>query len=441
MSARRPAAHGRGGRVDRHRCAAGRDDRGARMPRATAGPAASTCASCRRRARSPSPPPMSPWRRADAPPRSTCSRTTGRRTRSPARRCASSACAGSTTACPTASASSPSADRSTLTVDVAPGAAPVNTTLQYQVADATDDPSRYAWGTVTISVQDRPDPVTGAQVTGFGDGTLDVAFGAGGFNNSPITGYEIALVDPAGSTVLTTSTCAATTCTVPTPGNGQANAVLRSRAGPQRDRALRPRRGAGTDLVRRDPAAAAGPQGAAARRPAPDRVGARRHRCGQPGRVVRGHGGGRLERGGRRGRMHGLRVRHRVAGHRERQPGAVHGERAQPGLPGPRHVDRGRRQRHAVRAADRGRHHRHGRRRGRCGHGVVGPLQRQRRRDRRLLRAAAGRRPDRDPLRSAGLLGDEPGPGRRRRLRRAAAASPRSSRSGRMPRACSSPAR
>ena len=120
----------------------------------------------------------------------------------------------------------PSDDRSTLTVDVGPGAAPVNTTLQYQVADATDDPSRYAWGTVTISVQDRPDPVTGAQVTGFGDGTLDVAFGAGGFNNSPITGYEIALVDPAGSAVLATSTCAATTCTVPTPGNGQANAVL-----------------------------------------------------------------------------------------------------------------------------------------------------------------------------------------------------------------------
>ena len=120
----------------------------------------------------------------------------------------------------------PSADRSTLAVDVAPGAAPINTTLQYQVADATDDPSRYAWGTVTISVQDRPDPVTGAQVTGFGDGTLDVAFGAGGFNNSPITGYEIALVDPSGGEVLDTSTCAATTCTVPTPGNGQSNAVV-----------------------------------------------------------------------------------------------------------------------------------------------------------------------------------------------------------------------
>lgn len=120
----------------------------------------------------------------------------------------------------------PSQDRSTLTVDVGPGAAPVNTTLQYQVADATGDPSRYAWGTITISVQDRPDPVTGAQVTGFGDGTLDVAFGAGGFNNSPITGYEISLLAPGGGEVLSSSTCAATTCTVRTPGNGQANAVI-----------------------------------------------------------------------------------------------------------------------------------------------------------------------------------------------------------------------
>lgn len=120
----------------------------------------------------------------------------------------------------------PSADRSTLTVDVASNAAPVNTTIQYQVADATDDPSRYAWGTVTISVQDRPDPVSAPQVTGFGDGTLDVVFGAGGFNNSPITGYEIALVDPGSGEVVDASTCAATTCTVGTPGNGQSNAVV-----------------------------------------------------------------------------------------------------------------------------------------------------------------------------------------------------------------------
>ncbi|MCD2443917.1 Ig-like domain-containing protein [Agromyces sp. SYSU K20354] len=120
----------------------------------------------------------------------------------------------------------PNESGSTLSVTVAADAEPVNTTLQYQVADATDEPSRYAWGTVTISVQDRPDPVTGPQVTGFGDGTLDVAFGAGAFNNSPITGYEIALVGPESGDVLSASTCAATTCTVATPGNGQSNAVV-----------------------------------------------------------------------------------------------------------------------------------------------------------------------------------------------------------------------
>ena len=117
-------------------------------------------------------------------------------------------------------------DRSSLDVTVSETAAPVNTTVRYQVADATGEPSRYAWGTVTISVQDRPDPVIGATVTGFGDRSLDVAFLAGAFNNSPITGYEIALLDPATRDVLATTGCAATTCTVPTTGNGQANAVL-----------------------------------------------------------------------------------------------------------------------------------------------------------------------------------------------------------------------
>ncbi|MGI9823266.1 Ig-like domain-containing protein [Agromyces sp. Marseille-Q5079] len=119
----------------------------------------------------------------------------------------------------------PNGDRSKLTVTVAADADPVNTTLQYQVADATGDPSRYAWGTVTISVQDRPDPVTAPTVTGFGDGTLDVAFGAAGFNNSPIVGYRLSLVDPGTREVVAVSDCEATTCRVPTPGNGRANAV------------------------------------------------------------------------------------------------------------------------------------------------------------------------------------------------------------------------
>jgi len=128
----------------------------------------------------------------------------------------------------------PSEDRSTLTVTAAAGALPVNTTVRYQVEDATGEASRRAWGAVTISVQDRPEPVIGPVVTGFGDGTLDLAFGAGAFNNSPITGYEIALVDPATGDALSTTMCAATACTVATPGNGQANAVdvrIRARNG------------------------------------------------------------------------------------------------------------------------------------------------------------------------------------------------------------------
>lgn len=120
----------------------------------------------------------------------------------------------------------PDADRSTLLVKVSEDAEPVNATLQYQVADATDDPDRYAWGTVTVSVQDRPDPVTAPRVTGFGDRRLDLVFGAGAFNNSPITAYEISLVEPGSSEVLAKTECTATTCLVPTLGNGRANGVV-----------------------------------------------------------------------------------------------------------------------------------------------------------------------------------------------------------------------
>ncbi|WP_438855229.1 Ig-like domain-containing protein [Agromyces sp. M3QZ16-3] len=120
----------------------------------------------------------------------------------------------------------PDADRSRLSVTVSPGAEPVNTTLEYQVADATNDSSRYAWGTVTISVQDRPDPVTDARLTGFRDGELDLSFGAGASNNSPIEAYRISLSDPGGGDELAASECGATTCTVPTPGNGPGAAVV-----------------------------------------------------------------------------------------------------------------------------------------------------------------------------------------------------------------------
>ncbi|WP_167756901.1 Ig-like domain-containing protein [Leifsonia flava] len=119
----------------------------------------------------------------------------------------------------------PSADKSSLQVSVSEQAAPVDTNLQYQIADATDDPSRYAWGTIRISVQDRPDPVTGLSVTSFGDGVLTTTFTAAGFNNSAISGYDVSLLSAATGDVVSSTACAATTCTLATPGNGEANAV------------------------------------------------------------------------------------------------------------------------------------------------------------------------------------------------------------------------
>ena len=53
----------------------------------------------------------------------------------------------------------------------------------------------YVWGTVTISVQDVPDPVSNFRVTEFGDRTLKLALDAGAFNNSPITEYRVTMSD------------------------------------------------------------------------------------------------------------------------------------------------------------------------------------------------------------------------------------------------------
>ncbi|GAA1776220.1 Ig-like domain-containing protein [Agromyces lapidis] len=121
---------------------------------------------------------------------------------------------------------SPSEDRSTLTVAVSQTAAAINTTIRYQVEDATGEPSRRAWAAVTVSVQDRPEPVVSPLLSGFGDGTLDIAFGAGAFNNSPISGYELVQIDPTSRDVLGRTVCETTSCTIATPGNGQANAVI-----------------------------------------------------------------------------------------------------------------------------------------------------------------------------------------------------------------------
>ncbi|QEO13418.1 tandem-95 repeat protein [Agromyces intestinalis] len=120
----------------------------------------------------------------------------------------------------------PSDDRATLTVRVDGDAEPGDTTIGYVVEDATGDPARRAWANVRISVQDRPAPITDLRMTGFGAGRIDLAFGAGVANNSPITGYRVDLLDPATRERVGGSICDATTCSIVTPGNGAANAVI-----------------------------------------------------------------------------------------------------------------------------------------------------------------------------------------------------------------------
>ncbi|PJJ61566.1 Ig-like domain-containing protein [Compostimonas suwonensis] len=119
----------------------------------------------------------------------------------------------------------PSADKSTLAVTVSPDAVAADTNLQYQVADATGDPDRFAWGTVRISVQDRPEPISNLRVTGYADRQVTIAFTAGAANNSPIEGYEVAVLRRDSGQLVSTTTCQATTCPIATPGNGEGNAV------------------------------------------------------------------------------------------------------------------------------------------------------------------------------------------------------------------------
>ena len=120
----------------------------------------------------------------------------------------------------------PSADNSRLTVTVSPTAAPIDTSLQYQVSDATRDSDRYVWGTITISVQDVPDPVTGVVVTEFGDRLLRLSWAPGQFNNAPISGYQVTMTSAATDDVISTTTClSSVNCALVTPGNGPSNAV------------------------------------------------------------------------------------------------------------------------------------------------------------------------------------------------------------------------
>jgi hypothetical protein len=111
-------------------------------------------------------------------------------------------------------------------VTVADSTEPVDVTLQYQVADATNDAERMVWGSVTISVQDVPDPVTALRVTEFGDRMLRLGWSPGLFNNSPITEYRVTLSDAASGGMISSTSCTMTVgCTVTTPGNGPDYAV------------------------------------------------------------------------------------------------------------------------------------------------------------------------------------------------------------------------
>lgn len=122
----------------------------------------------------------------------------------------------------------PSSDNAQLQITVAPTAAAADATLQYEVADATGDPDRYTWGTVTVSVQDRPAPVSNVQVGTIADRSLTLSWIPGSFNNSPITGFEVTMASAATGQVLSTTTCTTTTCAITTPGNGPGNAVTLS---------------------------------------------------------------------------------------------------------------------------------------------------------------------------------------------------------------------
>ncbi len=119
----------------------------------------------------------------------------------------------------------PSSDNQRLTVTAASTTVPGDTALQYQVADATGDPDRYVWGSVTVSVQDRPDPVTAVQIAAFGNKTLTVRWTPGLSNNSPITSYDVLTYSSSSLQLLSTTSCAATICDIATPGNGPNNSV------------------------------------------------------------------------------------------------------------------------------------------------------------------------------------------------------------------------
>ncbi|MBX3067753.1 MAG: tandem-95 repeat protein [Cryobacterium sp.] len=120
----------------------------------------------------------------------------------------------------------PSADLRKLNVTVSADANPQDISIQYEVSDSTKDPDRFVWGSVTLQIQDVPDPVTAVRVVSFSNGALQIAWNPGPANNSPITGYEVTATRVDTGEVFGTTKCAVTNgCTIPTPGNGPSNQV------------------------------------------------------------------------------------------------------------------------------------------------------------------------------------------------------------------------
>ena len=86
----------------------------------------------------------------------------------------------------------PSDDDRRLSVRVGENAEPGDAHLQYQVEDATGDPDRRVWGSVTISVQDVPDaPAAPERQGGFVGGELSLRITPPNSNNSGLTNYRV----------------------------------------------------------------------------------------------------------------------------------------------------------------------------------------------------------------------------------------------------------
>ncbi|ARC57181.1 hypothetical protein AS850_08845 [Frondihabitans sp. 762G35] len=113
----------------------------------------------------------------------------------------------------------PSADNSRLTVSVAASAKPLNTNLQYQLADVTGDPARSVWGDVTISVQDVPEaPAAPLRTGAFVGGQLTLSYQPPVANNSAITSYRLTGVSSVGTYTKDCGTSTVCTLTDLDPG-------------------------------------------------------------------------------------------------------------------------------------------------------------------------------------------------------------------------------